>query len=72
MTEYPRAGTRWGHLKRGTTYIVRGMCIIEATKDMGVIYQSEADGTTWVRPLSEFMDGRFIEIEHKVDSETTT
>jgi hypothetical protein len=59
MFEQPDIGSRWRHLKRGTTYRVEGMCIIEATMLAGVIYTAEADGTMWVRPVVEFMDGRF-------------
>lgn len=63
MHEEPAIGSRWRHLKRGTTYRVQGGCIIEATMQTAVIYVAEADGTTWVRPLAEFMDGRFSKIE---------
>jgi len=62
MVEEPEIGSRWRHLKRGATYIVEGSCVIEALLVTGVIYKSEADGTVWVRPLSEFVDGRFEQI----------
>jgi hypothetical protein len=59
MNEEPDIGSRWRHLKRGSTYEVLGTGVIEATLAACVIYKAEADGTTWVRPLHEFMDGRF-------------
>jgi hypothetical protein len=34
--------------------------VIEATMAAAAIYD-EADGTTWIRPLEEFNDGRFVE-----------
>ena len=63
MAEQPAIGSRWGHVKRGGTYVVIDNGVIEATLTACVIYKADADGTTWVRPLSEFMDGRFLEIE---------
>jgi len=59
MDEYPEIGSRWRHIKRGTTYVVKGTGIIEATLTVAVIYTADADGTTWVRPVAEFCDGRF-------------
>ena len=58
---------RWRHKKRGSTYteIGRGKLQVgDHFPDMSpvVIYQATADGTLWVRPESEFMDGRFEEI----------
>ena len=72
-----RTGSRWRHVKRGTTYVVRGraalkigpetihsvgMCTI-LEKMSFVAYVSEDDDTLWVRPESEFLDGRFVEIQ---------
>ena len=63
MNEEPATGSRWRHVKRGTTYTVEGTCVIESTMQTGVIYRAHHDGTTWVRPLSEFVDGRFVQID---------
>lgn len=56
-------GTRVRHRKRGSTYVIRhfGTLQMEGPQDMAsmVIYQGEEDGRVWVRPWSEFFDGRF-------------
>ena len=65
MVEQPAIGSRWGHVKHGGAYVVIDNGVIEATLIACVIYKAESDGTTWVRPLSEFMDGRFLELEPK-------
>jgi len=36
-----------------------GQCNIEATNTIAFRYQSIEGGVEWVRPQSEFMDGRF-------------
>ena len=63
MFEPPSTGSHWRHVKRGSTYTIEGVGVIEATMTTCVIYRAHADGTTWVRPLAEFMDGRFVEID---------
>lgn len=60
--DHPPICSRWRHVKRGSTYMVRCICIIEATMATAVAYQCERDGVTWVRPLEEFADGRFERI----------
>jgi hypothetical protein len=65
MHEEPAIGSRWRHLKRGSTYEYVSGGLIEATLTVCAIYKAEADGTTWVRPLAEFMDGRFVRIDDK-------
>ena len=56
---------RW-HVKRGTEYrlIGRGKIQQNGPSDMAevMIYQDVNDGSFWVRPPSEFYDGRFKEI----------
>lgn len=52
------------HVKRGGTYTVMGLVTMQvdgSPLDMtkAVVYESQADGSMWVRPLAEFEDGRF-------------
>lgn len=64
------AGALWRHKKRGTTYrILHGEKYADCTASSAtitqidhepfVVYQDVADGKVWVRPRSEFFDGRF-------------
>lgn len=45
--------------RKGGLYLFIGPGRIEASLDPVVIYRSVSDGSLWVRPESEFMDGRF-------------
>lgn len=56
-------GSRWTHLKTGGTYTVVGACRIEATNEPAYLYQHDASGTVWARPMDEFLDGRFVRID---------
>ena len=56
-------GSRWKHLKTGGIYIVVGPSIIERTNEPAILYQREGDGTLWVRPTDEFLDGRFEPVD---------
>lgn len=61
-----RPGAKFRHLKRGTTYTVVGLATLQTQAPAGdeaelVIYVSQ-DGTLWARPSSEFLDGRFEEL----------
>lgn len=50
----------WRHKKTGGLYvIITDNFQIEATLEQGVLYRNLSDGREWVRPKSEFMDGRF-------------
>lgn len=66
----PPAGSRWRHRSGGEYVVVQG-CVIEATLTPAVLYVS-ADAPvrppgyyseSWVRPLDEFLDGRFTPVE---------
>lgn len=48
----------WRHVKTGGVYLEIGRAVIEAGCVQAVIYRGMC-GTFWVRPESEFMDGRF-------------
>ena len=56
---FPAIGSRWQHRKRGSIYEVVSNARIEATLEAAVVYRDTAVGMTWVRPLAEFIDGRF-------------
>ena len=57
------------HIKRGTLYKVIGHGALQTEfplhdYDDVVVYQSEKDGSIWVRPVSEFYDeDRFTVLE---------
>jgi hypothetical protein len=55
----------WQHVKSGGIYAVKQHVIIEATLEPAVVYyKRHADpAETWVRPASEFFDGRFVRVE---------
>jgi hypothetical protein len=65
MRPRPGAGT-WVHRKRGTSYKVIGIGRFQSSAhpelDMAevVMYGNPGDSRIWLRPLDEFMDGRFI------------
>lgn len=54
---------RYIHLKTGGEYVLMFMGKIEADGTDAVIYQSAITGEVWVRPATEFFDGRFQPIE---------
>lgn len=51
------------HVKTGGLYHIALLCRIEATNTPAVAYVSHKDGTVWVRPQDEFLDGRFEKVE---------
>jgi hypothetical protein len=61
-------GRRWRHVRRGVTVVRLGrgtvQCNGQQLVDMSsvIIYYHEGDEALWVRPESEFEDGRFVPI----------
>jgi hypothetical protein len=69
--------TYWRHVKSGNVYVVVGGGVVDMTLEPSVIYTEFAATTfstypnasemasTWVRSISEFMDGRFVQLSTK-------
>lgn len=66
-------GEKWKHLKTGGEYEIVGvgrLQVKEESLDMTecVMYKSMKDsgefkaGSIWIRPVSDFLDGRFVKI----------
>ena len=57
------AGMTFKHRVRGTSYTVVGRAVVQTNQPMSdeqeVVVYAGADGRLWVRPVSEFYDGRF-------------
>lgn len=50
----------WRHKKTGGLYTILDEDFkIEATTERGTLYQNLQSGERWIRPFSEFHDGRF-------------
>ena len=54
-------GKNFKHKKTETVYHVTSLAYNESTLETLVIYHDE-DLVYWARPLSEFVDGRFIRV----------
>ena len=50
---------RFEHINTGGIYELIGSGLFESTEEPMVIYRSIADGAVWIRPKTEFFDGRF-------------
>jgi hypothetical protein len=57
----PRPGSDWTHAQTGIGYRVIGVGRDEATLNPVVVYTEARMDQLWVRPLTEFMDGRFVQ-----------
>lgn len=58
----PYSGMKVRHVKSGGVYVVVTVGLVEATLAPVVIYRDIVAHTTWVRPVDEFCDGRFVGI----------
>lgn len=57
---------RYRHKKRGGTYEVISIGENENSRgEQLIVYRGEDDGKIWVRPVSQFFDGRFEELPRK-------
>lgn len=60
--DHPDQSEIWQHVKSQGLYTVIGEGLQESDLEPVVIYRSLFDGELWVRPTSEFYDGRFRNI----------
>ena len=54
-------GSLWRHLKTDTLYTVKDIVVVESDLTLAVSYKRLGDANClhWLRPLDEFLDGRF-------------
>lgn len=54
-------GSLWRHLKTDTLYTVKDIVVVESDLTLAVSYQKLGNNSRlhWLRPLDEFLDGRF-------------
>jgi hypothetical protein len=61
------AGVRFKHRVRGTSYTVLGHAVLQTNQPVSdqqeLVVYAGADGRLWVRPVTEFYDGRFERLE---------
>lgn len=57
--------SRWLHSKGGTYTLLFSSAVLESNGTRYCVYQSESNGTVWLRPFDEFYDGRFVQIQEK-------
>lgn len=56
-------GRIFKHLKSGNLYKFDRLVIIEGTESVGILYKDlDNPDIFWVRPYSEFFDGRFVDV----------
>lgn len=58
--DFPDTGRIWTHVRTDGRYLVLGECVIEKDAVPAVAYRDASGGAIWIRPLAEFMDGRFV------------
>ena len=57
-------GSIWRHLKTDTLYTIKDLVVRENDLKICVSYQKLMIGSQvhWIRPLEEFLDGRFVKL----------
>ncbi len=72
----PAISSVYRHKKRGTLYTIINHGTLQLNQSdqddaLCVIYRNVVDdGKIWIRPITEFMDGRFEFVESKSDENT--
>lgn len=69
MTDHDQDGLKcqiWQHVNSGGLYVVVGEGVLrEHDLTECIVYRSLIDGQLWVRPATEFSDGRFRKLSLK-------
>lgn len=52
--------SKWMHVKTKGVYEIVTFGYLEKDLEPMVIYKNRKDGTVWIRPYKEFVDGRFV------------
>lgn len=59
---------KWKHVKTGGIYRILGAALIEADMKVHILYSPhDSEWPVWSRPITEFMDGRFIPVDDEPD-----
>jgi hypothetical protein len=61
VAKYAEVGEWWQHVKTGGMYEVVALGNMESDKTAVVVYRGKS-GFVWVRPSTEFNDGRFTRV----------
>ena len=55
--------SKWKHVKTGDIYVVESIGLLEESLKVMVTYRAYSKGgPLWIRPLNEFLDGRFVRV----------
>ena len=54
MATGPPAASLWSHVVTGGTYRVLSTALVEASKEVVVVYRSNASGVVFTRPIEEW------------------
>jgi hypothetical protein len=60
----------WVHKKTNSPYRILRFAVQEDTLQPVVVYEALSDGSVWIRPCSQFFDGRFRQMLKGVEADS--